>query len=376
MQSHESAEAAVLPRPEAGANPEASGLIPSSSAAEAAGLAGYAGAVKEKFANAWSAHTGEERFYRIGGDAIRLRFLGQSMQPVITPALEHLAIPPAAEAALTIDLAAGAETDVRLSLPAQSGGGGEIWRSDSRHFSLLAQPGSGVLHLLDVPGRRGFFWAGDAARLPWYEAGFPLRLLLHLWFRKRGRQLIHAAAVGADGGAVLIVGKGGSGKSTAALACAKAGLFYLGDDYILAGTKPEPRAWSLYSSAKVTTETLRRFSNWKQLIRHSGEAGEKSLLIFPRDSVRLVSDLPVRAVIWPRVVPQAASRLVPASAATLLLALAPSAILQMPGAGAAELAVLAELVRGVPAYILEAGNDLPQLAATVEKLLSQDEHGH
>lgn len=335
----------------------------------------YLHLTKEAFARAFAASSAtKEYFYSIGNCPIRLRFADAALQPIILPALAHLAVRETDKVDLTIDLADGFSAGENLPFPSGtnfSGAEAITWRHEEPEFSLLAQPeGGGSLSLLCAEEKRGFFWAQNAAHLPWYEAGFPLRLMFHQWFRQCGKHLIHAAAVGTRDGAALIVGKGGSGKSTSALACAEAGLFYLGDDYTLAGTEPEPRVWSLYCSAKATPETSRRFPKLAPCIRRHGGDEEKSLLILQRDLFRPISDLPLRAVVWPRVVKRAESRLVPASSATLLLALAPSAILQMPGAGSNELRALADLVRAVPTYILEAGSDMHQLAAAIEKLLS------
>jgi hypothetical protein len=225
---------------------------------------------------------------------------------------------------------------------------------------------------LDAKEKLAFYWTRDAARLPWHESSFPLRHLLANFFRRRDRHVIHAAAVGDETGAVLIVGKGGSGKSTATLACATNGLFYLGDDYTLVGVEPEPRAWSLYSSAKMNADTLNWFPQLKPFVQHDGGAKEKSsLFLNGAPGLRFAERLPIRAVLWPRITGRAETELTPASPTTLLLALAPSSILQTPGGGDSVLRALSQLVRSVPTCILEAGNDPAQIASAIKKFLSK-----
>ena len=54
----------------------------------------------------------------------------------------------------------------------------------------------------------------------------------------------------------------------------------------------------------------------------------------------------------------------------MLLALAPSTILQNPGAGDAELRAFAQLVRTVPTFRLETGTDLAGLAGVIATFLT------
>ena len=60
-----------------------------------------------------------------------------------------------------------------------------------------------------------------------------------------------AAAVGQAAGGVLLVGAGGSGKSTCALSCLTSDLLYAGDDYVAVELRPEPRVLSLFCSGKL-----------------------------------------------------------------------------------------------------------------------------
>ncbi len=310
----------------------------------------------------------EERFYDIGDSTIALRFAGKALQPIVTPALEHLSSLHHAPD-LRIELADRSSLGETLPRPtsATSVPLANLSYTDGE-ISAVVQRDLNTLNLFDAKNNHGYFWANDVASLPWYEAGFPLRLMFHLWFRRREQFFVHAAAVGNENGAALIVGKGGSGKSTTALACLEAGLAYLGDDYSLVKAEPEPRVWSLYCSAKVTDETLVRFPQLARFLKRRGTDVEKHLLFFDQ-KISMKKSLPVRAVLWPRITGRVESKLIPASAATLLLALAPSSILQLPGAGAADFQMLAKLLCRVPTYILEAGTDMAKLAATVKNCL-------
>lgn len=70
-------------------------------------------------------------------------------------------------------------------------------------------------------------------RLSEHELGAPLRTAIYLWLAGKERQLVHSAALVRDGRAVLVGGRGGSGKS---FLCQRLeGWSCLGDDYVALG---------------------------------------------------------------------------------------------------------------------------------------------
>lgn len=65
------------------------------------------------------------------------------------------------------------------------------------------------------------------------EVGGPLRTPLHWLVNESGNAFLHAAAVVADGMAVLVAGPSGAGKSTFSTKALQAGLSIVGDDYVV-----------------------------------------------------------------------------------------------------------------------------------------------
>ena len=313
----------------------------------------------------------DEQFFKIGDCIMRLRFAGNKLQPIVLRALNHLAIPRQSEAEFTVNISDGSSCGVKLPLPEHDElsqtSAGFMRHSDGKIFALI-QEDVATISLVDAEAREGFFWTQDAARLFWYEAGSPLRYIFHLWFRQRGQQVVHAAAVGTQNGAAFLVGTSGSGKSTTALACLDAGMIYLGDDYTLASVESKPRAWSLFCTAKVSDESLKRFPKLESFVQRSGAGGEKSLLFV--ESNPAFESLPVRAILWPRISGKIETRIVPVTSAKMLLAFAPSTILQMPVSGGEDFQMLARLVQKVPTYIIEAGTDMKKLADAIRQLVS------
>lgn len=362
-----------MPTSEPPVRPDRAFLNRESSSSSAAN---YFQAARAVFEQATRCKAVRDFFCRVGDCIIRLRFAGEALVPLVIPAFAHLQAKSVAQPDLTICLGDLAASDVALDFPGGETSSdepeGAMWRHEDARFFALAQKEADSLSLLDAREKLAFYWTRDAARLPWHENSFPLRHLLAHYFRRHDRHVIHAAAVGDENGAVLIVGRGGSGKSTATLACAVNGFFYLGDDYTLVGVEPGPRVWSLYSSAKVNADTLNWFPGLKPFVHHSGGVKEKSSLFLKGAlQLRFAESLPIRAVLWPRITGRLETKLTPASPATLLLALAPSSILQTPGGGDAVLRALGRLVKSVPACILEAGNDPAQIASAIKQFLSK-----
>jgi hypothetical protein len=346
------------------ANPEAARPVSS---------ADYFAAAHDLFLQTLRRHRVHDWFGEIGGQSIFLRITSKILARTILPALAHLESKPAISD-LTIGMGDLADSNAAFPFPGDEDTAGEpegaMWRHEDARFFILNQKETRALSLLDAEMPQALYWTRDAAQLPWPEGSFPMRHLFANFFGRQGKFIVHAAAVGNERGAVLIVGKGGSGKSTAALACAMNGLFYLGDDYSLVGIEPEPRVWSLYSSAKVNADSLIWFPQLKPFVQHDGGMKEKSLLqLHGAPGLRFAASLPIRAVLWPRITGRIESQLKPASSAALLLALAPSSILQTPGHGDAVLRMLNRLVQAVPTRILETGTDPAQIAGAVGQFI-------
>ena len=185
-----------------------------------------------------------DRFYSVGGLSLRLRFAGPALIPLLTPALAHLSAEPGGAPALTVCLWDSASTGTPPPAPPwppenRQARGEIVGYNDGRIFTAH-HGGSGALSMYEAPPGRAVYWVLDAARVPYYESGAPLRTILHWWLGRRGRQVLHAGAVGAAAGGALLVGKGGSGKSTTAAACLGTTLRYAGDDYCAVRLSPTP----------------------------------------------------------------------------------------------------------------------------------------
>ncbi|HLJ59354.1 MAG TPA: serine kinase [bacterium] len=333
--------------------------------------------VHQAFGRAERAAGGIDRWYLVAGHPVRLRFAGPTLVPLIAPALEHLATAPVARPALTVCL-----WDVESLLPRVPA---PPWRmhddinsrasrsySDERiHASF--DMGTGVLSLVDGAADLAVYCVRDARRLPGYEIGAPLKPIFQRAMHGRGGQLVHAAAVGRPDGGVLLVGKGGSGKSTTALTCLGTELLYAADDYCMLSTDPVPYAHSLFNSAKVYAEDLGRFPRLAALPSRLDDLGIDKALLFLHPDQRdwITTGFPVRAILVPQVTGRPETSAVPISPAAALKALAPSTIFQLAGMDHSTLGTLAACVRRVPCYALRLGSTLSAIPAAIQDVLAQ-----
>lgn len=192
----------------------------------------------------------------------------------------------------------------------------------------------------------------------------PLLHILNAFLEQRQIIVLHAAAIATSFGAALLVGRGGSGKSTTALMSLKAGLQYLADDYCAFGFKPEPTVYSLFSSAKFHFKDASQFSFLTA--RSNPDLDKAFTMLEPQFATQLVVNSPIRTVLLPTLGTQLGFEAV--SPQTALLALAPSTLLQLKTKQHA-LKQMSALVRTVPSYRLFLGDNPSLVPNAIRRLL-------
>lgn len=101
-------------------------------------------------------------------------------------------------------------------------------------FVLNWDPVRGLLKYFNTATGLGLFAARDLGLLPSWEWFSPMKEFVHLWALERNAWLAHAAAVGvSENDGMLLVGPGGSGKSTTCARLIQIGYKTCGDDYVL-----------------------------------------------------------------------------------------------------------------------------------------------
>jgi hypothetical protein len=335
----------------------------------------------EQFSSAAATVGVVERDHVVAGRVVRLRFAGDALVSAMGRALAHLAVPPGSsgEPDLTVAIWDSTSTgvDPPSLLPTDPSAAEGAWYFLHDEPLLAAyRPLTGVYSALDIDAGLGWHWLVDADAVHYWDSTTPLRAMFHWWGEAHGLQLVHSGAVGTREGGVLIAGKSGSGKSTTTLACVEGGLGMASDDTVLvdAVRQPEPWVHSLYGSAKLEVDHVRRFPALMAAIANTEKLDDEEAVTFvhERHPDRALPGFPLRALVLPKVVGGRGARLVPTSGRAGLAALAPSTILPLPGAGANAFHQMARLVARLPTYMLEVGPDVDAIVDAVRGLLAED----
>ncbi|GJL83673.1 MAG: hypothetical protein DHS20C01_33070 [marine bacterium B5-7] len=341
----------------------------------------FAGELNERFEHASRrARQVVEFNFNVAGMIVRLCFAGEALVPAICRALDHLKTDATDKPALTINLWDTVSTHTPM-LPApfgieSYGPHGTISGYCNESYQTVYDTNYGILMMLDYSAKRAFWWTRDAAHLPAHEKASPLRTLLHLWTRPMNCSLLHAGAVGNADGGVLLVGRGGMGKSGTALACLAAGMDYVSDDFCILRDDPEPRAFSLYSTAKAGDATLQRIPVLKSMrdspaefAPHRQEDEKEVFFLHEHVPSRIVDQLPITAIVMPQVNDGAMSMLSPVSASFMTTHVGPNTLFMLPNSDVSTISIFANVARKLPCYRLLVGSDPTPIADTVASLL-------
>lgn len=328
--------------------------------------------------------------YCIGGHSVQVRTLPGQNSNSMLEALQHLQDPiPRREGQLTITAWNSSSPSKLVPLAhlvlgllrdwqGICGPRGEVLELHSDEISAIFNPGPNVLSVVDFPSNRAWVFKCDEKPYPYWEIGSPFRFVMHEWFAARGLQYVHGGAVGNEKGAALLVGKGGSGKSTSSILCAAAGMLYAGDDYCLAKCRTDtgqPWIHSLYGTGKlVGSKDFERLPELRGLSINSDsfEFGGEGKGVYSLNRIwpeRVVTGMPLRAIIVPEVRGGSTTTIEPCDRKHALLGLLPSTVGQLPGCSDTDCDRIVELVESLPAYRLYLGADTKQIPSAISKVL-------
>lgn len=309
---------------------------------------------------------------------LRIHFAGPALLHLMRP-LKHLVMPSARQPpSFEIFVWEGPESWLPPTpcwkMGQQTALGG-ISGLHSDRFSIYYHDQSGLLCMCDRAARKSLYWIRNAQKLPYWETGSPFRILFHWWALSMGAHMAHAAAVGAKDQGILLAGRGGAGKSTLTLASLDAGMTLIGDDYVLLKAGTPPRAYSLYSSAKIHSRFLHEaFPHWGGAVAQQIGPESKSLFMLEEWApTALRKSFAIRAVVLPKVEFNQTASIVKISSTDALLAMAPSTIFQLPSAHATAMNYFRRWMEGLPAYRMTTGRSLPEGPRMLRALLELGE---
>ena len=349
-------------------------------------LLSFFNAALKIFADAAKHNFPIDHYYAVANNPVQLRFATTGLARVLSPALDHLAAECVPSPSLTVCLWDSASTKKHIppfpwerNAPmgsgiqtSKEGTNPAIYFKDDRIRGAY-QIGTKTLSMLDTKSNTAIFFVPDFGKIPYYDMAKPLRAIVQWWAAQFGLQLLHAGAVGNSKAGILLVGGSGSGKSTTALACLDSELSYVSDDFCLVSMDSDPYAHSVYCSAAIDRGTVQRFPHLVSAIEHDeGLCEEKVILFLNKHWPKKISlGFSVRSLLVPRITNAEKTSLTPASPRSAFMALAPSTIVQLRGAGQEDLTLMAELTRRIPSFFLELGQDVGNIPDIIFDVLSK-----
>lgn len=251
---------------------------------------------------------------------------------------------------------------------------GIIQNLDSEAHRAVWQFGSNVLYLFDRIQGWGLFWTRDATKLPHWELSFPLRYPITWSFEKKEALMVHASAVGNQNGAVMIVGKSGSGKSTTSLSGLSSGMDFYGDDYILVQlSEAAATVHSLFNAVKVDQKKLPQLGlNNLDSYLLGGDNNETKRVTYlnPAKSKQLKNNSPLKALIFPCITQEPSPSMHPISAVEMLRESAPSTLFQIPCDRISVFQKMSRLVHLLPSFRFHLTPDLKKNATFLDQFVS------
>lgn len=336
--------------------------------------------MKKRYALAEKSVGSIQKSISVGELTVNMHFAGASLIPTFFNAFNHLESEVISEPSNILSLyfwdSSSTQTSGIADIP---------WAGQLRHhlgliesytndeIFTLQQPGSEAIYIFNKTTNEGIYWVERADKIPYWESDFPLRMYLHWWLRDTPYQPVHAGAVGTNEGGLLLVGKGGSGKSTSTLSCLNSSLRIAGDDYVLLNTN-SAMCYSLFSLSKLNDNSI-------QLLKHKGLDHNKlprpiddkyRIKLYPEYRDSMINDIPIKAIILPQVTSNEKTRIEKGNAADAMLALAPTTLFQLPALREIAFNKMAGFARRMPCYKLLLGKDsreLPELFAQLLKSL-------
>ncbi len=318
-----------------------------------------------------------ERKYLVAGRSLRLCFLNAYLKQEMTPALAMHASEVCDEnSALTLYLFDSSTVNIPAPdwsseyLPSH----GMLKEYNRDGFRFAVNCDLRMLQFYDENSRQAIFWMEDAKELPYYEKAHPLRVLFHWWTAQNMRTLVHAAALGTSAGGVLLMERGGAGKSSSALSSLNSRLSCAGDDLVIVDAEAKiPRAYGLYNVAKVKSRqhAEKFFPHLLSLFELPDEQGALLLDLQKQMPQKLLRSFPVRAVICPRIEPGGRAKFIPLPKQQAFNRILPSTLELLPGKWDHVFRVLSALINKTETYELVLGADMENIPLLIEQLLRE-----
>jgi hypothetical protein len=116
--------------------------------------------------------------------------------------------------------------------------------------------------ILNIERKHALFWAAELKDIPFWEKAAPFKQILNWYLANTPYFMMHGGAVSYGNASVLLVGPGGSGKSSTVGSCFAENLDVSGDDLIIVGKGcSHYEVYGIYNSIKLLPNTNSTIKN-------------------------------------------------------------------------------------------------------------------
>jgi hypothetical protein len=219
---------------------------------------------------------------------------------------------------------------------------------------------------------RARLWARHGSGEDAWLLSHPLFTLPLVEMLKRRRLwALHAAGLQWKGRTVVLAGASGAGKSTLAIALARSGFAFLGDDTLFLA--PGLRLLAFPDEVDLTDETAAFFPELAALRAEPRREGWRKRRLRAEETygAPLAGEVAPGLLIFPRISGRAESTLSSLDPGEALIELASNVLLTEPASSQAHLDALAALAAASSCWRLETGRDLDGAARLLRELAEQ-----
>ncbi|EJN07662.1 hypothetical protein PMI42_07677 [Bradyrhizobium sp. YR681] len=227
-----------------------------------------------------------------------------------------------------------------------------------------------VLYAVDLTAKRGIAWLPKGDAPPWIRSR-PAISLIQAMMHETPWCAVHAAAVGGTSGFALLAGEGHSGKTTAALACAKAGWLYAGDDFVAVDSETG-RIEPLFCSARLRPALVDTFQDFiGDTTPVSDFNGEPRHELSLADLGNRIGGGKLRATFIPRRRGAATPEFTPARQSDAFRALLPTTAYELPGWPNEIAAKVARIAGLAPVFFADTGTTPMEIPSAFARQLER-----
>ncbi len=260
--------------------------------------------------------------------------------------------------------------DTSHYLPAVASDAPAVWQSRDETGYFRLTPNYGMIGI-DYSRNVYYYCRHPSDSTQHMLYGHAMIVCFGQWARSNGMLLLHSACVGVGGKGVMISARGGGGESTLAVSCLLDGFDFVADDYILVNRDGPLRAMPLYRTVGLNQDMAALLRPDMPIVHKDPTRDDKLLLDASRYSFQ--PELPVSAILFPRVSGENEPAIRPAAPGPVLTRLIDSTATQTGVLRDPEpYRLMAQRLLGLPVYEISLCRDLEKNRELL-KIFSQKE---